>query len=113
MIIQKFDIWLADLNPRFGTEPGKVRPVVILQTDLLNHVHPSTVILPVSTNVKQEAILLRVHLNEKENGLNTDSDILIDQIRAIDKRRLKTKLGVLNDSQKRKVLENVKIVLLE
>ena len=62
MNIKQFDIWLADLNPSVGTEPGKKRPVVIVQTDLLNEVHLSTLICPITTNVKEEIEILRVHL---------------------------------------------------
>jgi len=65
MKIKKFHIYLADLNPRFGTEPGKFRPVVVIQTDLLNNVHPSTVICPVTTNIINEVSFLRVHLSKK------------------------------------------------
>jgi mRNA interferase MazF len=113
MIMEKFDIWYADLNPRFGTEPGKIRPVIILQTNLLNDIHPSTIILPVTTIVKKEAKILRVNLNEKENNLKLNSDILIDQIRAIDKKRLKEKVGVLTELQKALVLKNIKLIVLE
>ncbi|MDA3809313.1 MAG: type II toxin-antitoxin system PemK/MazF family toxin [Spirochaetaceae bacterium] len=111
--MEKFDIWYADLNPRFGTEPGKIRPVIILQTNLLNDIHPSTIILPVTTIVKKEAKILRVNLNEKENNLKLNSDILIDQIRAIDKKRLKEKVGVLTELQKALVLKNIKLIVLE
>jgi mRNA interferase MazF len=52
--IKQYDIWLADLNPSKGTEAGKVRPVVIIQTDLLNGTHLSTLICPVTTNVQPE-----------------------------------------------------------
>ena len=104
--MKKFDIWLADLNPQFETEPGKIRPVVLVQTDLLNDVHPSTIVLPVTTNVKKNAQILRVHLDMK-------SDILIDQIRAIDKKRLIKKIGTLTESQKLQVLQNVKIIVME
>ncbi len=86
MKIKQFEIWTADLNPARGTEPGKIRPVVIIQTDLLNEIHPSVIICPVTSNVAEEADLLRVHL--KKDQLKQKSDILVDQIRAIDKRRL-------------------------
>jgi mRNA interferase MazF len=52
MKIKQYEIWIADLNPRFGTETGKTRPVVIIQTDLLNKHHPSTIICPITTNIK-------------------------------------------------------------
>ena len=85
MKIKQFDIWLADLNPSKGTEPGKTRPVVIIQTDLLNETHLSTIICPITTNVKNEIELLRVHL--KKGKLDKLSDILVDQVRAIDNTR--------------------------
>lgn len=69
MDIKQYDIWLADLNPSLGTEAGKTRPVVIIQTDLLNEVHLSTLICPITTNVKTEIELLRVHL-KKDNSTN-------------------------------------------
>jgi mRNA interferase MazF len=63
MKIKQFDIWIADLEPRRGTETGKVRPVLILQTDLLKD-HPSTVICPITTNVISGSDILRVHLKK-------------------------------------------------
>jgi mRNA interferase MazF len=109
MKIKQFDIWLADLNPSRGTEPGKKRPVVIIQTDLLNDEHLSTIICPITTNVKKEIVLLRVHL--KKGQIDKPSDILVDQIRAIDNRRLIKKVGQLSKEQKTKLKENIKIVL--
>ena len=109
MKIKQYDIWLADLNPSKGTEPGKTRPVVIIQTDLLNDTHLSTLICPITTNVKTEIDLLRVHL--KKNQLDKLSDILIDQVRAIDNKRFITKLGKLTKDQQVKLRNNLRIVL--
>ena len=109
MKIKQFEIWLADLNPSRGTEPGKTRPVVIVQTDLLNEVHLSTLICPVTTNVKPEINLLRVHLNKGQ--LDKLSDILVDQIRAIDNQRLIKRLGKLTKEQQNKLKANIKIVM--
>ena len=109
MKIKQFEIWLANLNPAKGTEPGKVRPVVIVQTDLLNESHPSLIICPITTNVLPESELLRVHLNKGQ--LEVFSDILVDQIRAIDKKRLISKLGELTPSQADRLGENIKILL--
>lgn len=113
MRIKKFFLYSADLSPSFGTEPGKIRPVVVVQTDLLNGKHASTVICPLTSNVIPELELLRVHVPCKGNKLKVDSDILIDQIRAIDNRRFVELLGELNREQKERLLENLKIVLLE
>jgi mRNA interferase MazF len=109
MKINQYDIWLADLNPSRGTEPGKTRPVVVLQTDLLNETHLSTIICPISTNVLPDVDILRVHLNR--NQLDKLSDILVDQIRAIDNKRLLQKLGELTKNQRLKLKENLRIVL--
>ena len=109
MKIKQYDIWLADLNPSRGTEPGKTRPVVIIQTDLLNETHLSTLICPVTTNVKKESKLLRVHL--KKGQLDRLSDILVDQVRSIDNKRLLKKLGQLTKDQKNDLKANLRIVL--
>ena len=109
MKIKQFEIWLADLNPSRVTEPGKTRPVVVVQSDLLNEVHLSTLICPISTNVKPDINLLRVHLNKGQ--LDKLSDILVDQIRAIDNQRLIKKLGKLTKDQQNKLKAKIKIVM--
>jgi mRNA interferase MazF len=82
------EIWLANLNPGRGTEPGKIRPVLILQNQaLLDAQHPSTLIIPLTTNLFDDAAPLRIRL-KSEGLLEKDSDLLIDQLRAIDNRRL-------------------------
>ena len=84
------EVWLADLNPRTGTEPGKTRPVLVIQAQaLLDAGHPSTVILPLTTNLIDDAEPLRIRVLSS-GGLRRNSDLLIDQIRAIDNRRLTT-----------------------
>lgn len=109
--IKQFDVWVADLNPRVGTEPGKVRPVLIIQTDLLNETHPSSIVCPITTNVIEESDILRVHIKKGIAGLTTNSDIMIDQIRAIDNIRLKRKIGSLPISLIELVKDNIKIIL--
>ena len=96
MNVQKFNIYMADLNPKIGTDPGNVRPVVVAQTNFLNNIHPSTVVCPITTNVIQNSKLLRVHLKKGEAGLNQNYDILIDQVRAIDNRCFKKSLVKFN-----------------
>ncbi len=113
MKIEKFHLYLADLNPRMGTEPGKVRPVVVVQTDLLNGTHPSTVICPTTTRIVKEAEILRVHLPPREAGLEKPSDILVDQIRAVDNRRLIRHIGPIASVSREKLLENLRIILFE
>ncbi len=80
--------YLADLNPKRGTEPGKTRPVLVIQTNLLNEInHPSTIIIPITANVKDDAEPLRVRISKGSKGFKVDSDLMIDQVRAIDNRR--------------------------
>lgn len=112
MLIKQFEIWIADLNPQIGTETGKTRPVLVVQTNLLNKLpHPSTIICPITTNLKPDADILRVHLKKGEANLTQDSDIMIDQIRAIDNKRLISKLGTLPARLTEQVKENIMIVL--
>lgn len=112
MPIKQFEIWIADLNPQIGTEPGKTRPVLIIQTNLLNQIpHPSTIVCPITTNVKRDAEILRVHLEKGMANLLQPCDIMIDQIRAIDNKRLTKRLGVLTDDLISLVKENIQIVL--
>lgn len=112
MPIKQFEIWIADLNPQIGTEPGKTRPVLTVQTNLLNKVfHPSTIVCPITTNIKKDAEILRVHLKKGVADLHQDCDIMIDQIRTIDNKRLTRRIGVLPDELIELVKENIQIVL--
>jgi len=111
MEIKKWHVYLVDLNPRIGTEPGKVRPVVVVQTDLLNGLHPSTVVCPLTTKVQSRARFLRVHLTIGEAGLKEQSDIMVDQIRAIDNRRLLRVVGKISRKSQVKLIENLRILL--
>lgn len=108
--MKKYEIWLADLNPQMGTESGKVRPVIVVQTNFLNEHHPSTIICPLTTKVRPGATLLRIHLSAGTAGLSQDSDIMMDQVRAIDNRRLKQKIGQLPPVFHVQLDENLKIV---
>ena len=109
MKISQYEIWLANLNPSKGTEPGKVRPVVVVQTNLLNDIHLSTLICPIKTNVLPDLKILRVALSKKQ--LDEKSDILVDQLRAIDNKRFIQKLGKLTREQVGQLKENLRIVL--
>ena len=112
MPVKQFEIWIADLNTQIGTEPGKTRPVVVIQTNLLNKVsHPSTIVCPITTNVKKDSEILRVHMKKGTANLHQACDIMIDQIRAVNNKRLTKRLGVLPDELIDLVKENIQIVL--
>jgi len=108
-LIKQYDIWLANLNPASGSIPGKVRPVVIIQSDLLNNQLESTIVCPITSNVIQEAKILRVHIPKGQ--LDTESDILVDQIRTIDNGKLIQKISRLNYDQIKRMKKSLEIVL--
>jgi mRNA interferase MazF len=85
---ERGEVWLANLNPSRGTEPGKTRPVLIAQAQVLLDVgHPSTLVIPLTTNLVDDVEPLRIRV-PAQSSLRRDSDLLIDQLRAIDNRRL-------------------------
>ena len=87
--IKQGEIWLANLNPQRGTEAGKSRPVLIIQNQaLLDIQHPSTLIIPLTTKLIDGAEPLRIRVKAR-GKLEKSSDLLIDQVRAIDNKRLK------------------------
>ena len=82
------EVWVADLSPRRGTEPGKTRPVLVVQAQaLLDAGHPSTLVAPLTTRLVDDAEPLRIRISAT-GDLQRDSDVLVDQLRAIDNRRL-------------------------
>ena len=111
MEIKKWNVYLAHLDPRFGPEPGKTRPVVVVQTNLLNNQHPSTIICPLTTHIRPQSDILRVHLRKGETGLIEKSDVMVDQLRAIDNRRFIKRLGMIGRLNQNILAENIRIIL--
>jgi mRNA interferase MazF len=92
IVIKHGFMYLADLSPSSGTEAGKLRPVVVIQTNFLNEAyHPSTWVLPCTTQLTSEN-LLRVRLPKNIAGNNEECDVMIDQSRAIDNQRFRKEL---------------------
>jgi len=110
MKAKQYEIWIAHLNPTKGTEPGKIRPVIVIQTDLLNKYHASTIICPLTTNIQMDSEILRVHLRKGSCGLIEACDIMTDQIRAIDNKRLMKKIGLVPNEIISIIKENLKII---
>jgi len=111
MTAKKSEIWIANLDPKYGTETGKIRPVLIVQSNLLNKIHPSTLICPITTNISPESQILRVNIKKGTANVKEDCDVMIDQLRAIDNRRLIRRTGELPKDIARKVTDNIKIIL--
>jgi mRNA interferase MazF len=101
-------LYLADLSPRVGTEPGKMRPVLVIQTDLLNGTgHPSTWVLPCTTRLVGDN-MLRVVLPRGIAGNREECEVMIDQSRAIDNRRIRRRLKALPEPILREVEEKLR-----
>ncbi len=112
MPVKRGSVYLANINPAKGTEPGKIRPCLVMQSDLLNEAgHPSTTVLPLTTQLLDDAAPLRYRLNAREQ-LRADSDIMMDQVRTIDNRRFTDELlAVLTDQELAEVETYWRIVM--
>jgi len=110
-LIKKGNVYIANLNPGHKSEPRKIRPVVVIQTDLLNNIHPSTIICPITSKVVKGVELLRVNIKKGEAGLNVESDILVDQIRAIDNSRFQKHLGALKKTTAKRLQACIQDIL--
>jgi mRNA interferase MazF len=107
--IQQYEIWLADLHPARGPIPGKIRPVVIIQSNLYNNDLETCIVCPITSNIVENIQYLRVQLPKDQ--LDKKSDVLIDQIRTIENRKLIKKLSKLNNEQIKKIKRNLQIIL--
>ncbi len=111
MDCRRGEIRIANFNPSKGTEAGKIRPCLVIQSDLLNEVlHPSTTVIPLTSQLTDAAPLrLRIHARDQ---LRVDSDLMIDQLRTIDNRRLSgDSLAELTVMEMVQMEEYLKIVL--
>jgi len=100
MAYKRGGIYLANFNPSKGTEPGKIRPCLVMQSNLLNEAgHPSTTILPLTTKLIEDVAPLRSRVNSRDE-LKSDSDVMLDQTRTIDNSRFCSELlTLLNDQE--------------
>ncbi len=96
MIVKRGDIFYADLSPVIGSEQGGVRPVLIVQNDLGNKYSPTVIAAAITSQINKAKMPTHVEIAANEFGLGKDSVILLEQIRTIDKRRLKEKIGALD-----------------
>ncbi|MDH3691126.1 MAG: type II toxin-antitoxin system PemK/MazF family toxin [Gammaproteobacteria bacterium] len=112
MAYKRGGIYLANFNPSKGTEPGKIRPCLVVQSNLLNEAeHPSTTVIPLTTKLIDDAAPLRYRITARDS-LGSHSDIMLDQTQAIDNRRITNELlTMLTDQELIAVEEYWKIVL--
>lgn len=111
VVVQRGDIFLANLEPVFGSEQGGVRPVLILQNDIMNQNSPITIIASITSKVFTKEFPTNVFITKEESGLDKESTILLNQIRTIDKKRLIKKISSLDDFFMKRVNLALKISL--
>ena len=105
MVVKRGDIFYADLSPVVGSEQGGVRPVLVVQNDVGNKFSPTVIISAITSQINKAKMPTHIEITADEYGLAKDSVILLEQIRTIDKRRLKERIGRLDEDLMQKVDE--------
>ncbi|MFS8501590.1 MAG: type II toxin-antitoxin system PemK/MazF family toxin [Caldicoprobacter sp.] len=111
MIVRRGEIYYADLSPVVGSEQGGVRPVLIVQNDIGNKYSPTVIVAAITSQINKAKLPTHVELSASEYGLPKDSVILLEQIRTIDKKRLREKICMLSPEVMEKVNEALQISL--
>ena len=111
MVVKRGDIFYADLSPVIGSEQGGIRPVIIIQNDIGNKYSPTVIVAAITSQINKAKLPTHVEISSEEYGLNRDSVVLLEQIRTLDKRRLKDKVCHLDDAMLDKVNHALEISL--
>lgn len=102
-VVKRGDIFYADLSPVVGSEQGGIRPVIIIQNDIGNRYSPTVIVAAITSQINKAKLPTHVEISSEEYGLNKDSVVLLEQVRTLDKRRLKEKIGRMTDEDMEKV----------
>ena len=102
-MIRRGDIFYANLNPVIGSEQGGLRPVLILQNDIGNTYSPTTIVAAITSKIKRAKLPTHIELKANQYDLEKDSVVLLEQLRTIDKQRLKERVGHLDEETMAKV----------
>lgn len=112
MEIRRGRLYVVDFNPRVRTKPGKLRPAVAIQSDLLNEAgYPSTIVLPATTRLVEDPGLLRLRLRKGQGGLTRDSDLLLGQVIAVANESFRREIGALPDTVMTELEQRIRIIL--
>ena len=103
MLVKRGDIYYADLSPVVGSEQGGVRPVLIVQNDVGNKFSPTVIAAAITSQRDKNNLPTHIEVNAQNCGLSKDRVVLLEQVRTIDKRRLKEKMGALDSSDMGKI----------
>ncbi len=106
MVVKRGDMFYADLSPVVGSEQGGIRPVLIIQNDLGNKYSPTVIAAAITSQTNKTKLPTHIELGENTSGLKSNSVVLTEQIRTIDKSRLKEKIGHIDDMQIMNKLNN-------
>ncbi len=99
LVVKKGDLYFADLSPVVGSEQGGVRPVLVVQNDVGNKYSPTIIVAAVTSQINKAKLPTHVELRASDGGLSKNSVVLLEQLRTIDKRRLKEHIGTLSETQ--------------
>ncbi|MBQ9297684.1 MAG: type II toxin-antitoxin system PemK/MazF family toxin [Clostridia bacterium] len=99
MVIKRGDMFYADLSPVIGSEQGGIRPVLIIQNDVGNKYSPTVIAAAITSQINKNKLPTHIEIDSEEFGLKSDSVVLAEQIRTIDKSRLKEKIGHIDDEK--------------
>lgn len=110
-MIKRGEIYFAQLNPVVGSEQGGIRPVLVVQNDVGNQYSPTTIVLAITSQINKAKLPTHVELKAHSYGMERDSVILTEQIRTVDKTRLKQRIAVLDEATMAKVNEALAISL--
>ena len=108
-MITRGDIYYADLSPVVGSEQGGVRPIIIIQNDVGNKYSPTIIAAAVTSQINKAKLPTHIEISADDYGLPKNSVILLEQIRTIDKRRLKEKIGHINEDLVRRINQALSI----
>ncbi len=109
VIVKRGDIFYADLSPVIGSEQGGVRPVLVVQNDVGNKYSPTVIAAAITSRINKAKLPTHIEIEAAQYGLQRDSVVLLEQIRTIDKKRLREKIGRLDEIQMVKVNDAISV----
>jgi mRNA interferase MazF len=112
MEIRRGHLYVVDFNPRVRTKPGKLRPAVVLQSDLVNRAgYPSTIVIPTTTKLVDDPGILRMRLKKGASGLDRDSDLLLGQLIAVANDSFRREIGALRKDELDELEQRIRAIL--
>ena len=109
MIVKRGEIYYADLSPVVGSEQGGVRPVMIIQNNVGNKYSPTVIVAAITSQINKAKMPTHIEIDAQGYGLSKDSVVLLEQVRTLDKKRLKEKIGMADDEMMEKVNDALSI----